>query len=146
MKNIIYNSKYQNLHMDRANTKSMFTVEININSNLPYNPNAAPQDMQPQLVYEYVHGYGYAPQFWGLWDIKYADGNLGGITRRGYGYITHNTGFGLTATFYYTVDAVSVKLYFMFWAVFPGVTTSGTKAVFTGYLFANGRNNQDYTV
>jgi len=151
MRDVIYNSKYQNLHMDRANPKSMFTVEVNINSNLPYNPSQPYQDIQPTLLYEYVHGYNYIPQFWGLWDIKYGgtEGDyttLGGITRRGYGFITHNTGFGLTASFYYTVDAVSVKLYFLFWSVNSGMKTTGTKAVFTGYLFANGRTSQDYTV
>lgn len=138
MKNIIYNSKYQNLHMDRAKLDSMKTITVNINSNLPYSST-------PVLLYQYEHGLGYTPQFWGLWDIQYAGGNLGSVRRRGYGYITHNTGFGLTASFYYTVDSTSIKLYFLFNAVFDGVTTSGTVAKFTGYLFSNGRNNQDYT-
>lgn len=138
MKNIIFNSRYQNLHMDRANVESMKTVTININSNLA-------SSTTPVLVYQYNHNLGYVPQFWGLWDIKYAQGDLGGITRRGYGYITHNTGFGLTASFYYTVDSTSIKLYFLFNSQLSGTTTAGTVAKFTGYLFSNGRNNQDYT-
>ena len=125
--------------MDRAKSNSMFTVNINVNSNLA-------SSTTPRLVYQYNHGYGYIPQFWGLWDIQYASGNLGGVYRRGYGYIVHNTGAGLTASWYYTIDATSIKLYFLFNTSLSGTNTAGTKATFTGYLFANGCNDQDYTV
>lgn len=138
MNQLVYNSQYQNLHMDRANAKAMFTVNININSNLA-------SSETPRLIYQYAHGYNYSPQFWGLWDIKYSSG-LSNVTRRGYGYITHNTGFGLTASFYYVVDSTFVKLYFLHnSAVTPKPSTAGTKATFTGYLFANDRTKQDYT-
>jgi hypothetical protein len=137
MKNIIFNSKYQNLHMDRAKLDSMKTITVNINSNLA-------SSTTPVLLYQYEHNLGYVPQFWGLWDIQYAAGDLGGAKRRGYGYIVHNTGFGLVASFYYTVDSTSIKLYFLF-NTFGSATTAGTVAKFTGYLFSNGRNDQDYT-
>lgn len=138
MKKIIYTSQYQNLHMDRANPESMKTVQININTNL------AASDT-PRLIYRYKHGYDYIPQFWGLWDIKYSSG-LSNVTRRGYGHITHNTGFGLTASFYYTVDTEYVNIYFLHNSfTTPKPSTAGTKATFTGYLFANDRTKQDYT-
>ena len=137
MKNIIYNSQYQNLHMDRAMPNSMKTVDITINSNLA-------SSATPRLLYQYDHNLGYVPQFWGLWDIKYATGTLGGTRRRGYGYI-HNTGFGLTASFYYTVDSTYISLYFLFNTADTSVTTAGTTATFTGYLFSNGTDSQDYT-
>ena len=142
MKDLIYNSQYQNLHMDRAKPISMRTVEININSNLS-------SSATPRLVFEYAHGYDYTPQFWGLWDVVFMgglgfDGNP--YIRRAYGYMPHNTGFGLVASWYYTVDSTHVRLYFLFNnQTGSTITTAGTKAVFTGYLFANGRNNQDYT-
>ena len=123
--------------MDRANVESMKTVTININSNLA-------SSSTPVLVYQYTHNLGYVPQFWGLWNINYSAG-LDGKTIRRYGYVTHNTGVGLTANWYYTVDSSSIKLYFHYETSLSGKTTSGTKAVFTGYLFSNGRNNQDYT-
>lgn len=138
MKNITFYSKYQNLHLDRANAKNMVTVNLTINSSL------ASTDT-PYLIYQYEHGYDYTPQFWGLWDITYGQ-NLYSHTKRGYGYINHNTGAGLTASFYYTVDSTHVKLYFHYnnWAEIGGVNTVGTTAKFTGYLFANGRNSQNY--
>lgn len=140
MKELIYNSKHQNLHMDRANKESMKTVNVTINTNLSYSTT-------PRLVYRYKHGYDYVPQFWGLWDIDYFPNSSSYTnTKRGYGYITHNTGAGLAANFYYTVDAEHVNLYFIFNGfISPKPNVSGTKAIFTGYSFANGRNNQDYT-
>lgn len=139
MKNIIYNSQCQNLHMDRANQDYMKTVQININSNLASSP-------YPVLLYRYEHKLGYTPQFWGLWDIAYSSG-LYNVKKRGYGYILHNTSGSLQASFYYVVDATYISLYFIFETFSdPIETTSGTKATFTGYLFSNGRNNQDYTV
>lgn len=138
MRELVYNSKFQNLHMDRANKESMKTVKVRVNTNLSYNSN-------PRLIYQYKHGYDYVPQFWGLWDIKYSSG-LNNTIRRAYGYITHNTGAGLTASFYYTVDSQYVKLYFHFNGfISPKPNPAGTVATFTGYLFANGRNNQNYT-
>lgn len=138
MKDIIYNSQYQNLHMDRANPESMKTVKISINTKLT-------SKTTPRLLYRYKHGYDYTPQVWGLWDIKYSS-ELGGAARRGYGYITHNTGAGLQADFYYTVDSMYVNLYFKYFSVLnPGPPTGGTKATFTGYVFANDRTDQDYT-
>ena len=138
MNNLIYTSQYQNLHMDRAKQDSMKTVQININTKLA-------SSTTPRLLYRYAHGLGYTPQFWGLWDIQYAAGELGGTKKRGYGYITHNTGSELTASFYYTVDSTYISLYFLFNTADTSVTTAGTKATFTGYLFSNGRNSQDYT-
>lgn len=139
MKNITFYSPYQNLHMDRANDKNMLTVDLTISSNL------ASTDT-PYLIYQYEHGYDYIPQFWGLWDIHYGT-NLGNFNRRGYGFITHNTGVGLAANFYYTVDATYVKVYFHYNNTIPGgggYNTAGTTAKFTGYLFANGRESQNY--
>lgn len=139
MKNIIYNSQYQNLHMDRAKKNSMFTVNIKVNSNLS-------NSTTPRLLFSYPHGYNYVPQFWGLWDVKYAQGGLGGGYRRGYGRIVNNTGFGLLADFFYVVDSSSVKLYFLFNSIVSGTNTAGTTATFTGYLFANDSTvDQDYT-
>ena len=138
MKNIIYNSQYQNLHMDRAKLDSMKTVQVNINTNLS-------SSATPRLLYRYAHGLGYTPQFWGLWDIQYAPGTLGGTKKRGYGHIANNTGYGLEASFYYTVDSTYISLYFLFDTADTSVTTAGTTATFTGYLFSNGINSQDYT-
>lgn len=143
MKDLVYNSQYQNLHMDRANPVSMKTVQININSNLS-------SSATPRLVYQYAHGYNYVPQFWGLFNATF----MGGLSfdgspyiRRAYGYMPHNTGFGLVATWYYTVDATNVSVYFLFNnQTGSTITTAGSTCTFTGYLFANGRNNQDYTV
>lgn len=139
MSGLVYNSQYQNLHMDRAKANSMFTVNVNITTNLS-------SSSTPRLVYQYAHGYDYIPQFWGLWDIHYSSG-LYNNYRRGYGYITHNTGGGLTASFYYTIDATYIKLYFLFnTTMTPKPNPAGTTAVFTGYLFANDSTvNQDYT-
>ena len=141
MKKLLYDSRNQNLHMDRAKKDSMKTVKLTVNTNLAYSAT-------PRLIHRYAHGYPYVPQFWGLWDIKYAAGGLGGGTRRGYGFISHNTGFALNADFYYTVDATYVSIYFLFNSVTglsPKPNTAGTTATFTGYLFANDRSNQDYT-
>lgn len=125
--------------MDRAMPEAMKTINISINTNLT-------SSATPRQVYRYAHGYNYVPQFWGLWDIKYSSA-LSNNIRRGYGYITHNTGAGLTASFYYTVDATFITLYFHFQTTLsPVPATSGTKATFTGYLFANDRTDQDYTV
>lgn len=139
MKGITFYSKYQNLHMDRANENNMITVDLTISSNLGSTDT-------PYLVYQYEHGYDYTPQFWGLWDIDYGPG-LYDFTRRGYGFITHNTDAGLAANFYYTVDDTYVKIYFHFnnYGAIPGIYTSGTSARFTGYLFANDRTSQNYT-
>lgn len=124
--------------MDRAKLDAMKTINVTINSNLA-------SSTTPVLLYRYAHGYTYPPQFWGLWDITYASGILGGVKKRGYGYIVHNTGFGLTASFYYTVDSTYINLYFLFNTT-SGATTSGTVAKFTGYVFANSREPQNYTV
>ena len=132
--------------MDRANINNMKTVNITINTNLA-------SSGVPVLLYTYNHGYSYIPQFWGLWDINYMP-NAQSPTYdslkkrvRGYGYVTHNTGFGFTFNFYYTIDATSIKLYCIFDTFFdPKPNCSGTTAKFTGYLFANGRDNQDYDV
>ena len=134
----MFSSKHQNLHLDRAKADSMKTVQVNITTNLT-------SSATPRLLYRYAHGYSYIPQFWGLWDITYAAGNLGGVKKRGYGYIVHNTGFGLTASFYYTIDATYVNLYFLFNTSLSGTNTAGTTATFTGYLFANDGQDQDYT-
>jgi hypothetical protein len=63
--------------------------------------------------------------------------------RRGYGYMIHNTGGGLIANFYYTVDAQYVNLYFHYETA-GSYDTSDTTATFTGYVFANDRESQDY--
>lgn len=138
MSNLVYNQAYQNLHLDRAKADSMKYVNLSF-------PNALPSSATPKLLYQYEHGYGYRPQFWGLWDIQYNAG-LGGNARRGYGHMSNNTGFGLNADFYYTVDSVYVKLYLLYYGPFvapPSIV--GTTAKFTGYLFANDIENQDYT-
>ena len=140
MKNIIYNSQYQNLHMDRAKNNSMFTVNIKVNSNL-FNGSTT-----PILLYSYPHGYNYTPQFWGLWDVQYPSGVLASKHLRGYGMILHNTGTALAATFYYVINSSSVSLYFLYRSTIPGTTTAGTTATFTGYLFANDASvDQNYT-
>ena len=140
MKDIIYNSQYQNLHMDRANKESMKTIKVTFNSNLAYSTT-------PRLLARYKHGYNYVPQIWGLWDINYFPNasSTYKLTARGYGYINHNTGAGMTASFYYTVDSEYVNLYFIFNGSVTKPTTVGMTAVFTGYVFANDRQNQDYT-
>lgn len=144
MKNIIYNSQYQNLHMDRAKLDSMKTIDVTIASNLT-------SSATPRLLYQYEHGLGYTPQFWGLWDIDYFPNvqstySYLTYTRRAYGYVSHNTGAGLTANFYYTVDDTYIKLYFHFQTTLsPVPLTNGTTAKFTGYLFSNDRTEQDYT-
>ena len=139
MKDIIYNSQYQNLHMDRANKEAMKTINVTFDSNLAYSAT-------PRLLARYRHGYSYVPQIWGLWDIEYFP-NDGAYKRtaRGYGYINYNTGAGMVAGFYYTVDSEYVNLYFIFDGILTKPTTVGMKAVFTGYVFANDRQNQDYT-
>ena len=139
MKDIIYNSQYQNLHMDRANKEAMKTINVTFDSNLAYSAT-------PRLLARYRHGYSYVPQIWGLWDIEYFP-NDGAYKRtaRGYGYINHNTSAGMIASFYYTVDSEYVNLYFIFNGSVTKPTTVGMKAVFTGYVFANDRQNQDYT-
>lgn len=136
MKDMIYNSKYQNLHMDRAKSFSMFTVNLTSTS-------ALASSATPRLLATITHNLGYVPQFWGLWDIQYGAG-LDNVVRRGYGYISHNTGIGLTANFYYTVDSTAVKVYFHYETAGTKKPT-GTTAKFTGYLFANDRLTQDYT-
>ena len=137
MKNIIYNSQYQNLHMDRANPEAMKTVKVTINTNLAYSAT-------PRLLYRYKHGYTYKPQFWGLWDVKYSS-SLDGFTRRGYGFIPHNTGEELEASFYYKVDSTYVNLYFKFNGSVTKPNPAGTSFTFTGYVFANDMQAQDYT-
>jgi len=151
MSDLIYDSRNQNLHMDRANIESMKTVNVTISSNLSSSAN-------PVLLYTYAHGYNYTPQFWGLWDIDYlpnvqAEYNFLKGKQRGYGYITHNTGIGFVFSFYYTVDSTDIKLYCLFTdeAIFNGIPipvalTNGTTAQLTGYVFANGRGDQQYGV
>ena len=138
MSDIIYSSKYQNLHMDRARPNSMITVNFSVNTNLAYDPS-------PRLLYEYAHGYNYTPQFWGLWDVKYGAG-LDNILKRGYGYISRTTAVATTANFYYEVDYTHVRIYFHFDGLFPASkpNPSGTTGTFTGYVFANDRINQTY--
>lgn len=138
MKGITFISKYQNLHMDRAMLNSMKTVNITFNSNLA-------SSTTPRLLYQYDHNLGYVPQFWGLWDIKYPNNAFEGRTKRGYGGIWHNTGLGLDFTFFYTVTSTSIKLYCRYNTGASNAGTSGAKATFTGYLFSNGSNAQDYT-
>lgn len=139
MKGITFTSRYQNLHMDRAMPNSMKTVNITFNSNLA-------SSGSPILLYQYDHNLGYVPQFWGLWDIKYPNNGLGGVTKRGYGTIWHNTGLTPRFDFFYTVTSTNIKLYCFYNSVMPDTGTSGTKVTFTGYLFSNGTNSQDYTV
>lgn len=131
--------------MDRAKLDSMKTVNITISTDLA-------SSSTPVLLYEYDHGYNYIPQFWGLWDINYLPNAqsptydyLKQPQRRGYGYITHNTGIGFVFSIYYTVDITSIKLYCLFnTTLSPKPNISGTTARLTGYLFANGRNDQEY--
>lgn len=129
--------------MDRANENSMITIDVNINTNLSFSS-------QPRLVYRYAHGYDYTPQFWGYWDVEYGPNMLGPsgerVTRRGYGYITFSTAVAVLANFYYKVDSSYVELYFLYDSQFTdtGRFSAGTKATFTGYLFANDRVNQKY--
>lgn len=139
MSDFIYDSRYQNLHMDRANFESMKTINITIDTSLP-------SSSTPVLLYEYEHGYNYKPQFWGLWDINYMPKeSTYAHTTRGYGIVYHNTGFGFVFTFYYNVTETSIELYALYnTAVSPTPDCSGTTATFTGYLFANGRNSQTY--
>jgi len=148
MSNLIYDSRNQNLHMDRANVESMKTVNVTITTDLA-------SSATPVLLYEYEHGYTYVPQFWGLWDINYMPNaqstpDYSGLKqpqRRGYGYIPHNTGIGFEFSFYYIVDATYVKLYCVFnTAITPKPNCSGTTAQFTGYVFANDRTSQTYGV
>lgn len=144
MNKLIYNSRYQNLHLDRANKNSMITVKLNINKNFPSNANNS------VMLYKFNHGYNYIPQVWGLWDIKYGPGS-NNVIKRGYGYQVNNTGVGLVFDFYYTVDATSVTLWckFSFWNATgsgnPDPYSKGTVATFTGYIFANDRSSQNYT-
>lgn len=145
MKDITYSSQYQNLHMDRAKLDSMKTVNVTINTNFT-------SSATPRLLYRYPHGLPYRPQFWGLWDINYftnvqSQYNYLKYNRRAYGYVVHNTGAGLSANLYYTVDDTYINLYFHFQTTLsPVPNTSGTTLTFTGYLFSNSRENQDYTV
>lgn len=135
---LTYNSRYQNLHMDRANINAMKTVNVTVTSNLP-------NSSTPILLHRYAHGYSYIPQVWGLWDIHYSSA-LGNGSKRGYGTILHNTGIGLTCTFYYTVDATYVNCWLIFNTTStPPPATSGMTAKFTGYVFANDLTAQDYT-
>ena len=140
MKDLVYNSQYQNLHMDRANKEAMKTIKVTFNSDIAYSTT-------PRLLARYKHGYDYIPQVWGLWDINYFPnaGSTYARTARGYGYINHNTSAAMTASFYYTVDSEYVNLYFIFDGFLTKPTTVGMTAVFTGYVFANDRQNQDYT-
>lgn len=140
MKNIIYNSQYQNLHMDRANKEAMKTVKVTINTNLAYSST-------PRRLYRYKHGYDYPPQFWGLWDINYFPNGPTNyrFNRRAYGFILHNTAGTMLCTFYYTVDSEYVNLYLLFNGTVTKPNISGTNLTFTGYVFANDRSPQDYT-
>lgn len=144
MKDITYLSRYQNLHMDRAKQDSMKTVNVTISSNLA-------SSSTPRMVYRYEHKLGYTPQVWGLWDINYfpnvqSQYSFINYTRRAYGYVSHNTGVGLSANFYYTVDSTYITLYFHFQTdLSPVPLTNGTVAKFTCYLFSNDRKAQDYT-
>lgn len=144
MKGLTYLSKYQNLHMDRAKKDSMKTVNVTFTTNRP-------SSSTPILLHEYAHGLGYTPQFWGLWDINYfpnVQSQYSYLTynRRAYGYVVHNTGAGLTASFYYTVDSTHIRLYCHFQTTLsPVPNTIGMNVKFTGYLFSNDRNTQDYT-
>ena len=139
MSNLIYDSRNQNLHMDRANAESMKTINITFDNDLP-------SSATPVLLYTYEHGYDYVPQFWGLWDINYVVASPGlSYRKRGYGYVPHNTGFGFAFSFYYIVDATYVKLYCVFeTTISPVPACSGTTAQFTGYVFANDRTTQAY--
>lgn len=144
MKGMTYLSRYQNLHMDRAKKDSMKTVDITFTSNLT-------SSSTPRLIFEYEHGLGYTPQFWGLWDINYftnvqSQYSYMKYNRRAYGYVVHNTGAGLTASFYYKVDSTHIRLYFHFQtSMSPVPATNGMTVKFTGYLFSNDRTTQDYT-
>lgn len=134
----LFNSKYQNAHIDRSNLGSMKTVNITFTTNFA-------SSATPVLIYSYAHGLDYTPQFWGLWDITYS-ASLGGATRRGYGSIPNNTGGSLLADFYYSVDSTTVYLYFLFNdLIAPDQTTSGTTATFTGYAFSNRTTAEDFT-
>lgn len=137
----IYLSRYQNLHMDRVNNNSMSTTEISIETNFDYN-------QPPVLIHRYRHGYSYRPQFWGLWDIQ-LNSDFGGIYIRMYGLPAYMTGLGPSADFHYEVDDEYVNIYFSYSDPRPGtparLDTSGIKATFTGYIFANDLNEQDYT-
>lgn len=143
MNDLTFDSRYQNLHMDRANPNSMITVNININTNLASNTT-------PYLVYRFAHGYNYTPQFWGYWNINYGPGLLDSngdrVSRRGYGYISWSTAAMPQANFFYTVDSTYVELYFYYEYPFvsPPRYVSGTSGTFTGYVFANDRSNQTY--
>lgn len=144
MKGLTYLSKYQNLHMDRAKPDSMKTINLTVTSNLT-------SSSTPRMIYRYAHGLGYTPQFWGLWDINYfpnaqSQYNYLKYNRRAYGYVVHNTGASLMASYYYTVDDTYITLYFHFQTTLsPVPLTNGMTAKFTGYLFSNDRNTQDYT-
>lgn len=139
MKNIIYSSQYQNLHMDRANPEAMKTVNITIATSLG-------KSSTPRLLYRYKHGYDYKPQFWGLWDINFFPNSSANTrVKRGYGLIPHNTGIGLTVNFYYIVDDEYVNLYLLYNTIQTPPNIAGTTAKFTGYLFANGVDSQDYS-
>lgn len=139
MSGIVYTSKYQNLHMDRAVADSMKTVNITINTNLPFSSSAV-------LLYRYAHPYSYTPQFWGLWDIRMGP-NVGAIAnqvRRGYGGINVSTAIATRAKFFYTVDETHISLYLIYDGLSTPPNIAGTTATFTGYLFANDRTNQVY--
>lgn len=123
--------------MNRANSESMKTINVTINTNLT-------SSATPVLLYSYNHGYNYKPQVWGLWDIDYVVNSPGlSYRRRGYGYIIHNTGIGFTFSFYYIADATKVYLYCHF-ETSGSESVVGTTAQFTGYVFANDRTNQSY--
>lgn len=128
--------------MDRANKNSMITVDCTITTDLLYSAS-------PRLIYEYAHGYDYTPQFWGLWDVRFANTFTASAPEdrliRAYGEAWYGAAEP-QAGFYYTVDSSHIRLYFHFDGSFPVSRPNpiGTTAVFTGYLFANDRTNQVY--
>lgn len=140
MSDLIYLSRYQNLHMDRTNPENMKQVNITVDTDLSVSSS-------PRLVHRYRHGYDYPPQFWGLWEVKYPAGMFEPqqVIFRGYGYAGYGL-FNLNFYFYYEVDEEWVNLYLVYDEIFgKSIDTRGATARFTGYLFANDLTPQDYT-
>lgn len=140
MDNLVFLSKYQNLHMDRVNPENMKEVNVTVNSDIPIDPSK-------RLVYRYKHGYTYKPQFWGMWEIVLPPSVMppSGVTLRNYSS-AGVTNIGLNLFFHYEVDSEYINLYINFNQPFgKNVNIIGTTARLVGYTFANDYQKRDFS-
>lgn len=96
------------------------------------------------LLTSFPHGYDYAPQVWGLWDVTWGAGTLTPGDQNAYGAVTNSSGLP-NVVLYYGVDDENINVYYYETSGGIGLSIIGTVANLTTYVFADDLQPQDYT-